>query len=92
MNLKQKRVPVSRSGGQWSGGSMPCPLGTSASGLLGSPVLGPSLGQPGLQVDYQRPPPLLDWAGQGEATKSAGPSRAAYANLAFPPATPSPLF
>ena len=70
------------------GAILSCPLGTSASGLLGSPVLGPSLGQPGLQDDYQCPPPLLDWAGQGGATKSAGPSRAACANLTFAPRPP----
>ena len=101
MNLRQKRVPkkkrkkrvpVSRSGGQQSACSMPCPLGTSASGQLGSPELGPSLGRPGLQGDYQCPPPLLDWAGQGEATKSASPSRAACANLAFASPTPSLFF
>lgn len=87
-NLRQKRVPVSRSGGQWSGHSTPCPLWTSASGQWGSPLLG------GLDSGViNSPPPLLDCPGRGEPQSLlVPPEQHVPAFAPHLPPHPSPLF
>lgn len=81
-------MPVSRSGGQWSGHSTPCPLGTSASGQLGSPLLD-SLDS---GVIINSPPPLLDCAGGG-SHKVCQSLQSSLCQLSLCPSPhPSPLF